>query len=113
MIIIEIENTAVAQKSGTNARGPWTMNFQQILITGHHIDGFPARHPRESTIQLDDKEPRPYPPGKYVIASESFYFADFGRFSLGRLKLQPVQAFFAELQNQTGCRISFEQPKAA
>lgn len=113
MIIIEIENTAVAQKSGTNAKGPWTMNFQQILITGHHIDGFPARHPRESTIQLEDKEPRPYPPGKYVIAPESFFFGDFGRFSLGRLKLQPVQSFFAELKKQTGANITFDQPKAA
>jgi hypothetical protein len=113
MIIIEIESTAVAQKSGSNAKGPWTMYFQQILITGHHVDGFPARHPRESTIQLDDKNPTPYPAGKYVIAPESYFFGDFGRFSLGRLKLQPVAAFFADLQKQTGARVTFEQAKAA
>ena len=113
MIIIEIESTAVAQKSGSNAKGPWTMYFQQILITGHHVDGFPARHPRESTIQLDDKNPTPYPAGKYVIAPESYYFGDFSRVSLGRLKLQTVAAFFADLQKQTGARVTFEQAKAA
>lgn len=110
MIFVEIESNAIATKSGTKGDKPWTMNLQQIAFVGHYVDGFPAKLPRESTIQLDDKNPIPYPPGKYVIAADSFFFGDFGRFTMGRIKLQPVAAFFAELQKQTGAKFTFDQP---
>lgn len=101
MILIEIDNEAVKSKQGTNKEGkPWTMNFQQILIHGHVVDGFPSRHPRETTIQLDEADPKPFPVGKYVLAPESYFFGDFGRFSMGRMKLQPLSQFLAEVQAQ-------------
>jgi hypothetical protein len=115
MIIIEIESTAIKSKNGTNEKTgkDWLMNFQQISITGHYVDGFPSRHPRESTIQLDEKNPVPFPVGAYVLSPESFYFGDFGRFTLGRMKLQPLKEYLADMQKQLGCSIAFNQPKAA
>lgn len=114
MIIIEIDNEAVKSKQGTNKEGkPWTMNFQQILIHGHVVDGFPSRHPRETTIQLDEANPQPYPVGKYVLAPECFFFGDFGRFSMGRMKLQPLSQFLAEVQAQFKVQPVSAAPKAA
>lgn len=114
MIFVDIESDAIATKRGTNDEGkPWTMNLQQIAFVGHYVDGFPAKLPRESTIQLDDKDPKPYPPGRYVLGADSFFFGNFGRFTMGRLKLQPVAQFIADLQKQIGAKVVFEQPKAA
>lgn len=112
MIIVEVEDTAINTKSGEKNGKPWSMRFQQITFTGHLVEGFPSKHPRESTIQLEEND-KPYPVGTYVIAADSYFFGDFGRFTMGRIKLQPVQQFFAELQKQTGARVSFDQPKAA
>ncbi|MDR1994034.1 single-stranded DNA-binding protein [Azonexus sp.] len=113
MILIEIDSTSTKRKSGENAKGPWSMTFQQVSISGHMIDGFPAKHPRESTIQLDGDNPQPYPVGVYVIHPDSYFFGDFGRFTLGRLKLQPLKDFIAEFQKQMGAQVTFNQPKAA
>ncbi len=113
MIFVDIESDAIATKRGEKNGKAWRMNLQQIAYVGHYVDGFPAKLPRESTIQLDDQNPQPYPPGRYVIASDSFFFGDFGRFTMGRLKLQPVSQFIAELQKQIGAKVVFEQPKAA
>jgi len=112
MIVVEIDNTATNTKSGTSAKGPWTMTFQQISISGHLVDGFPAKFPRETTIQLDDNQ-APYPAGRYTIAPDSFFFGDYGRFTLGRLKLVPLKQFFADIQNQLGVTVTYAQPKAA
>jgi len=113
MIIIEIDSKAVNTKAGEKNGKPWTMAFQQITIRGHFVDGFPSKHPRETTIQLDEKNPVPYPEGSYVIGADAFYFGDFGRFTLGRLKLQPLAAHLAEVEKQLGVTISRTQPKAA
>jgi len=113
MIVIEIDSTITKEKSGTNEKGPWRMVFQQINVTGHYVDGFPAKHPRETTIQLDEKNPIPYPVGVYVIDPEAFFFGEFGRFTLGRLRLQPMKDFIAGLQKQLGASVTFAQPKAA
>lgn len=112
MIVIEIASTATKSKSGVSAKGPWNMVFQQISITGHMVDGFSAIHPRESTIQLDGENPVPYPVGRYTIAPESYFFGDFGRFTLGRLQLVPLNQYFADLQKQLGVTVSYNQPKA-
>lgn len=109
MIVIEIDSTATRTKSGNNAKGPWSMTFQQISISGHMQDGFPAKHPRESTIQLEENA-QPYAVGKYTIAAESYFFGDFDRFTLGRLKLVPLNIYFAELQKQLGVTVAYGQP---
>lgn len=113
MIIIEIDSTAVNTKAGEKNGKPWTMAFQQITIRGTYVDGFQSKHPRETTIQLDEKNPVPYPVGKYVIGADAYYFGDFGRFTLGRMKLQPLAAHLAEMENQLGVTIARAQPKAA
>jgi hypothetical protein len=112
MILVEIEDTAINTKSGDKNGKPWSMRFQQITFTGHLVEGFPSKHPRESTIQLEDNA-APYPVGRYVIAADSYFFGDFGRFTMGRLKLQPIKDYLAELQRQLGVSIAFNQPKAA
>jgi len=113
MIVIEIDSTATKTKAGHNAKGPWSMTFQQIAISGHMQDGFPAKHPRESTIQLENEHAQPYPVGRYTLAVDSFFFGDFDRFTLGRIKLIPLQSHFAELQKQLGVTVTYAQPKAA
>lgn len=113
MIVIEIDSTAVNTKAGEKNGKPWTMAFQQITISGHYTDGFASKHPRESTIQLDEKNPVPYPVGKYVVGADSYYFGDFGRFTLGRMRLQPLAAYIAEIEKQLGVTVQRPQPKAA
>ena len=113
MIIIDIDSTAVNTKTGSKEGKPWTMNFQQITISGFYVDGFASKYPRETTIQLDEKNPVPYQPGKYVVAPDAFYFGDFGRFTLGRIRLQPLTAFLGDLEKQLGVTINRTQPKAA
>lgn len=112
MILVEIEDTAINTKSGEKAGKPWSMRFQQITFTGHLVEGFPSKHPRESTIQLEDGQ-APYAVGRYVVASDSYFFGDFGRFTMGRLKLQPLKDYLAEIQRQLGVTIAYNQPKAA
>lgn len=112
MIIVEIENTAINTKSGVKGDKPWSMSFQQITFTGHLVEGFPSKHPRESTIQLEDGQ-QPYPIGRYVVAADSYFFGDFGRFTMGRIKLQPLKDHLAEIQRQLGVTIAYAQPKAA
>ena len=115
MIIIEVESTATKEKSGISKKTGevWKMVFQQISISGHLQDGFLAKHPRETTIQLDSENPQPYPPGRYAFAADCFYFGDFDRFTMGRMKLIPLNAYFAELQKQLGVTVAYNQPKAA
>lgn len=115
MIIIEIESTVTKEKSGISKKTGeiWKMVFQQISISGHLQDGFPAKHPRETTIQLDSENPQPYPVGRYALAADAFYFGDFDRFTMGRMKLIPLNGFFNELQKQLGVTVAYAQPKAA
>lgn len=104
MIVIKIESTQVNTKSGAKEGKAWTINFQQCAIAGFYVDGFPAKYPREMTIQLDEKNPVPYPVGDYVLSPESFYFGDFGRFTMGRMKLLPLSSFLQEVQQQVAPR---------
>jgi hypothetical protein len=98
MIIVTIESTATHTREGNKNGKDWKMITQQCAITGHYQDGFPARYPRETTIQLDSEKPMPWAPGKYVISPESYFFGDFGRFSLGQIKLQTLGAFLDEIK---------------
>lgn len=99
MIVFEVENTNVNEKSGNKNGKDWKMRFQQVTISGHFVDGFSSNHPRETSIQLEDQA-APYAIGKYVISAEAFYFGDFGRFTMGRMKLQPLAQFMAEVKKQ-------------
>lgn len=98
MIIIEVEDVVTKERNGVKDGKPWSMRFQQIIMTGHSVDGFPARHPRETSIQIQ-KDALPFAVGKYAIAPESYYFGDFDKLTF-RLKLQPLAEFLAALQKQ-------------
>ena len=112
VIIVSIDNVAVNEKSGTKGDKAWKMRFQPILISGLMVDGFESRYPRETTIQLEENA-APYPVGQYVIASESFYFGDFGRFTMGRMRLQPIAAYMADLERTLGVTVTAKPAKAA
>ena len=112
MIIIDIDSTVVKTKTGNKNGKDWKMTFQQCAFIGHFTDGFPARNPQDSSIQLED-DAQPYAAGRYTLASDSFFFGDFGRFTLGRGKLVPLKDHLAELQRQLGVTISYNQAKAA
>ena len=108
MILIEIESPAYTTREGTSAKTgkDWKLCQQQILVHGFFSGGFPSRFPRTSTIQLDDKNPQPFANGKYVISSESFFFADFDELVLGRKKIQPLAEFLEEIAVQFGVTIA-------
>lgn len=110
MILVKVESTDVNTKEGTKNGKAWAMRFQQVTITGYLVDGFPSKYPRETTIQLEADE-QAYPVGTYVIAADAFYFGDFGRFTMGRMKLQNLNLFLAELEK--GLQVKIEKLKAA
>lgn len=111
MIIFEVESTTTARREGVKNGKPWAMVTQQVLIHGTIKDGFVARYPRDTTVQLDDKNPQPYPVGKYVLGAESYYFGEYDRFIFGRISLQPLAAFTGDLEKQLGMK--FQSLKAA
>ena len=101
MIIIEVESTATAERAGVKEGKPWRMVTQRVIYHGMYSEGFVSKYPRESTIQLDSDNPKPFPVGKYVISAESFYFGgQYQQFTCGRPRLQPLSAFLAEIQEQ-------------
>lgn len=102
MIRIEIKSADFRTKAGISKKTgeQWKMNHQQMYIHGFYQDGFTSDTPRPSTIQLDQDKPQPYPVGLYAISDESFFFGDFDRFSLGRIKLVPLVAFVTEAGRQ-------------
>jgi len=102
MILIEIDNQEFMKKTGISKKTgeAYTMCAQQCIYTGTYVDGFLSKLPRESSIQLDSLNPQPYPPGKYVIAADSFYWGDFNKLAFGRIKLQPLAQFMAEIKKQ-------------
>lgn len=102
MIVIEIDSQEFMKKSGIakSTGEAYTMCAQQCTYSGTYIDGFPSKLPRESSIQLDSLNPQPYPPGKYVIAADTFFWGDFNKLAFGRVKLQPLAQFLAEIKKQ-------------
>ena len=103
MIVIEVTRQAYQSRSTSSG----TFNDQSVLIHGVMVNGFPAEVPRQATVSLDQQNPQPYPPGKYVISDESFYFGKYDSLALGRMRLRPLSDFLKELQ------VQFSQQKAA
>ena len=105
MIRIEVKNASYKSKSGSKNGNPWTMNFQQIYIHGYYQDGFPSDSARPSSIQLDKDNPQPYAVGLYSLSDESFYFGEFDRLTLGRMKLVPLAEYLKQLKEDLGSNL--------
>lgn len=67
------------------------MRTQTAWAHTHSRNGNLNAYPERITINLEDGQ-APYPIGNYQIAPSSLYVGDFGRLSLGRLVLSPIQA---------------------
>lgn len=91
MIKIEIKDQAVETRSGNRNGRDWTMRTQTAWAHTHSRNGNLNAYPERITINLEDGQ-APYPIGNYQIAPSSLYVGDFGRLSLGRLVLSPIQA---------------------
>lgn len=91
MIKIEIKDQTVETRSGNRNGRDWTMRSQTAWAHTHSRNGNLNAYPERITITLEDGQ-APYPVGNYQIAPASLYVGDFGRLSLGRLVLLPIQA---------------------
>lgn len=103
MIIVEVTRSSYQSKQ--TEFGP--RHDQPILIHGVYVSGFPGEVPRQATIGLDKKDPKPYPVGQYVIDDESFYFGKYDKLTIGFLRLLPLSEFINDL------RTTYGPPKAA
>ena len=90
MIKIEIKNTKVEQFSGVGKRSgkPFTMNNQMGYVNLPDVNGEILR--RSIKITLPDGQ-QPYPVGVYQLALSSLMVDSFGRLSVGRIVLEPLQ----------------------
>lgn len=83
---VQIDDTEVTTRSGTNSRGGWEMRSQ----TGYADLG--KRYPSEVKVRLKDGH-APYPPGEYEVdLAKSCYVSKYGALSLSEeLVLIPAQ----------------------
>lgn len=93
MIKIEIESTQVNVKSGQSAKTGknYSIREQEAWAYLTDSDGKTQKHPTAMKITLEDNQ-APFSVGAYVLQSSSIYVADFGRLSIGRVRLAPIAA---------------------
>lgn len=91
MIKIEIESTDVSIKSGTSAKSgkPYSIREQKAWAYLSGEDGKPQKHPVSMLVILEEDQ-APYPVGVYVLHPSSLYVAQFGRLSVGKVRLTPI-----------------------
>lgn len=91
MIRIEIKAGTANKRSGTSVKSgkPWEIVEQEAWAFLFDQSGNPAPYPSKIVIQLENGQP-PYPAGNYTLADQCFYVGDFGRLTVGRVKLVPV-----------------------
>lgn len=91
MIRIEIETAEVMTKSGVAAATgkPYTIREQNAWAYLVGQDGKPNKHPEAMKITLERDQP-PYAVGAYTLDSGALYVAQFGKLSIGRIRLNPL-----------------------
>lgn len=89
-VLIEVQSTDVDTKTGPykdpqRAGEKWTIIEQQARAQ------LPNGELRMITVQLDDRDPKPYPPGKYRLDySAMVYVGRFGQLLFGKPVLVPA-----------------------
>lgn len=91
MIKIEIKDQTVDTRNGNTRGRDWTIRSQTAWAHTHSRNGNLNAYPEKIAITLEDGQV-PYPVGAYQISPVSLYVGDFGRLSIGRLVLTPIQA---------------------
>jgi len=99
MIKIEVESTEIKTKSGQSAKTGknYSIREQDAWAFLADPDGKPQKHPVAMKITLEDNQ-APYPVGAYVLQASSVYVADFGRLSIGRVRMNPIPAAAAPVR---------------
>lgn len=90
MIRIEIKDATVETRSGNRNGRDWTIRSQTAWAFTVGLDGKPNPYPERVSITLEDGS-QGYAPGVYTLSPQSLYVGDFGRLTLGRPVLVPVQ----------------------
>lgn len=93
MIKIEVESTEVKTKSGQSAKTGKNYSIREQDAWAYLVDpeGKPQKHPVAMKITLEDNQV-PYAVGAYHLLDSSIYVGDFGRMSVGRVRLAPIAA---------------------
>lgn len=93
MIRIEVETAEVMTKSGIAAATgkPYTIREQNAWAYLIGQDGKPNKHPEAMKITLERDQP-PYAVGAYTLDPGALYVAQFGKLSIGRIRLNPIQS---------------------
>lgn len=87
---IEVKSTAVAERKGVSDAGrPWSIREQQAYAHVLDRDGKPEEYPQKITLRLDEGD-QAYPAGEYTLADASFYVGQYGRLTVGTVKLQAL-----------------------
>lgn len=89
MLRVIVESAEVAEKSGVSAKTgkPYRIREQEVyayLVDSHGVE---KKFPAPMRLGLDDAPP--YQPGEYRLSPECLYVADFGRLTVGRIRLVP------------------------
>ena len=90
---IEIKSDKVQEISGIGkASGkPFTIRKQSGYAYVVDDNGQPQPYPESIDLNLD-REQLAYAPGMYVVLDASFYVGDFKSLSIGKLRLQSLEA---------------------
>ena len=87
MLKVEIVDDAVSERTGTNAKGAWSLRTQQgILVIG------PFRYPLEIAL---DRGQGSFSKGSYVVDDTTFSVDNYSRMVVKRLVLKPAAAVVA------------------
>ena len=90
MIKIEVVSTLFDEKSGTGKNGkPYVIREQGAYAHVLDEQGKPGKYPVACKLALEGDQP-PYQPGFYTFDGRAVFVGDFGRLSLGRVKLTPL-----------------------
>lgn len=91
MIRIEVVSTTVDEKHGTSRKSGKPYAIREQNAYAHVLDesGKPAKYPVQCRIGLEENAP-PYTPGMYQLDPRSIFVGEFGRLSIGRLRLVPL-----------------------
>ena len=90
---IEIKSDKVQEISGIAklSQKPYLIRKQSGYAYVVDEAGQPQPYPESIDINLDREQPA-YPPGVYLVLDSSFYVGDFKSLTIGKLRLQSIEA---------------------
>lgn len=105
MLKVEIKDTQVTTRQGTNDQGQnWKVREQQAYVFVYSDNGLLSAYPDKMTIRLtvgnaNLPDQPPYAAGTYYIDPSCFYIGQYNRLSVGTIKLIPEEDFKKQFSN--------------